>query len=378
MNLIVDGIIFESQVHGGISRIFFEILPRMCQLDSSLEVQLITSGSAKQPLPVHVQIKQAHVANPQRFIPNRAFPYLKQKVRGIVLGKLVSQFKENAIWHSTYFTLAANWHGLNILTLPDLIPELFPAQHNRFVQSQIRKYRKRCVERADAIICISESTAADLCAYYSLAVEKKIFIIHLAASEVFHPISHFPESYRPPTQGDFLLYVGGRHHYKNFEFLLRAYAKWELRKKVDLVVVGQEWYPSEFRLIQDLGLEQSVHLFTRVSDGELAMLYNLATAFVYPSRYEGFGIPLLEAMQCGCPIVASRIPSTVEVAADCPIYFDPASFESILDALTMALKENKKEERINAGFKRSQAFSWEKSAKRLLEVYTNLQDATES
>jgi glycosyltransferase involved in cell wall biosynthesis len=378
MNLIVDGIVFESQAHGGISRIFYEVLPRMCHLDPSMDIRIITSGPIMQPLPVHTQIKQTRIANPQRFIPNRKFPYLKQKVRGVVLGRAVSHLDETAIWHSTYFTLASKWQGRNILTMPDLIPELFPTQHNWFVQEQIHKYKKKCIEEADAIICISESTASDLQAYYNISAQKKIYIVPLAASEVFRPISRLPESYHPPTQKDFLLYVGGRQHYKNFETLLRAYSEWEQLKNVDLVVVGKKWSSSEFGLLRDWNLEQNVHLLSKVDDGELALLYNQALAFVYPSLYEGFGIPLLEAMQCGCPIIASRIPSTIEVAGECPIYFDPTNFETISHALTMAVEENKDEKRINSGFKRSQEFSWERCAKMFLEVYTDLLDKPKS
>lgn len=378
MNLIVDGIVFESQEHGGISRIFSEILPRMCDLDSSLDIDLITSGPIKQPLPVHTQIRQTHIADLPRFIPNRKFPYLKRMVRSVVLGKAISHFDEKAIWHSTHFTLPSNWRGINILTMPDLIPELFPAHHNRSVQEQFNRYKKKCIEAADAIICISESTASDVRAHYALRPEKKIYVIHLAASEVFRPMFPLPPSVRLPAPKDYLLYVGGRQGYKNFEALLKAYSEWDQLNDIDLVVVGTEWTSSELKSLHDLNLDQNVHLFTKVKDDELALLYNLALAFVYPSMYEGFGIPLLEAMQCGCPIVASQIPSTLEVAGECPIYFDPTDFETIRNALTKAVEEGKDERRVNSGLIRSRQFSWEHCAKMVLKVYADLLGGSES
>jgi len=378
MNLIVDGIVFEDQEHGGISRIFSETLPRICQLDSTLDIQLLTSGPTKQPVPDHDQIHQTRIANPQMLISNRMFPYLKRNVRSVLLGKAVSHFDERAIWHSTYFTLASNWKGLNILTIPDLIPELFPSQYNRFIQEQFCRYRQKCIEMADAIICISESTAADLRTFYPLSTRKEIFVIPLAANKNFYPTPLSPETSQLPTQKEFLLYVGGRQYYKNFKSLLDVYAEWEHHSIVDLVVVGVKWSSSELKLIKDLNLERDVHLVTKVNDSELARLYNLALAFVYPSLYEGFGIPLLEAMQCGCPIVASRIPSTVEVAGKCPIYFDPAKREALLHALTLAVEEQKDENRIKSGFKHTQNYSWEQCAKKTFEVYANLLDKPKS
>ena len=101
----------------------------------------------------------------------------------------------------------------------------------------------------------------------------------------------------------------------------------------------------------------------------LCRLYNQAVAFVYPSLYEGFGIPLLEAMTCGCPIVASRIPSTVEVAGDCPIYFDPAEEDDLVNALDIALSEGRNSERVQAGFEKVKSYSWDKTTAQTLQVY---------
>jgi len=118
-----------------------------------------------------------------------------------------------------------------------------------------------------------------------------------------------------------------------------------------------------------LGIQNRVHLLTDVDDEELCRLYDQADAFVYPSLYEGFGIPLLEAMACGCPVVASRIPSTIEVAGMCPVYFESAEVESLLAAFDMALSEGRDSERVRSGFERVKSYSWDKTAKQTLEVY---------
>jgi glycosyltransferase involved in cell wall biosynthesis len=131
----------------------------------------------------------------------------------------------------------------------------------------------------------------------------------------------------------FILYVGARSHYKNFKTLLRAYAAWPRRSEISLIVVGNPWSKEEQEEINTAGLERNVVCRTGTTDEELCALYNQALAFVYPSLSEGFGIPLLEAMACGCQIVASRIPIFIEVAKDIPYFFDPLNTDELIAAL---------------------------------------------
>ena len=104
----------------------------------------------------------------------------------------------------------------------------------------------------------------------------------------------------------------------------------------------------------------------------MCYLYNRALAFIYPSLYEGFGIPLLEAMACGCPIVASRIPSTIEVAGDCPVYFNPNDVEELISALDIIIPEGRNSKRTRSGLERVKKYSWQKTAEQTLEVYHSL------
>ncbi len=166
----------------------------------------------------------------------------------------------------------------------------------------------------------------------------------------------------------FILYVGGRIHYKNFDLLAQAFSIWPLREHFQLVVVGSALNTREEKKLRDLKIYESVCVVTGVDDALLCQLYNLAVAFVYPSLYEGFGIPLLEAMSCGCLIVASRIPTTEEIALDIPFYFDPTSVDELTQALTQASR-GKDMQRIEAGLKRAKMFSWDKTAQETLNVY---------
>jgi mannosyltransferase len=109
-----------------------------------------------------------------------------------------------------------------------------------------------------------------------------------------------------------------------------------------------------------------------VSDPELALLYGRARAFVHPSVYEGFGIPLLEAMAAGCPVVASRIPSTLEVASDCALLFDPLSVEELVDSIGIAVAHGRNTERTRRGMERAYGFTWTRTAQEMLSIYREL------
>lgn len=372
MEIVVDGIVFESQAKGGVSRIYAEILPRMCELSNDVRFILLTAGAIKQPLPSHSRIH--HVARPgiQRLLQGRWLANWKSDLRGLILSNMPLRAPGKAIWHSTYYTLPHRWQGLNLLTVPDIIYELFPQIFTHPLDEHFRTYKRTCIEQADAIICISQSAANDLRAYYNPIGDKPIYVVPLACSDGFHQIEDVSACYLSPSEKSFLLYVGGRHHYKNFDQLLKAYSVWKMKPVIDLVVVGEPWNRSELHLIKDLHLDGNIHLRTAVTDGELCYLYNLALALVYPSLYEGFGLPLLEAMQCACPIVASKIPSSVEVAGDCAVYFEPNILDDFVNALTTASNLGRHSKQVKSGLERCRDFSWERCAKMTLDVYSDL------
>lgn len=170
----------------------------------------------------------------------------------------------------------------------------------------------------------------------------------------------------------FFLYIGSRESYKGFQDLLETYSRYKDCKIVDLVIVGNLLTTEEKHFIANLGILNNVQNLWNISDEQLSMLYNQASAFIYPSRYEGFGIPLLEAMACGCPIIASSIPSTIEIARDVPIYFEPGSNESLMNALEQNSIEGRDSPRIAKGMETAKKYSWEKSALETLDVYKAL------
>ena len=371
MEVIVDGIIYQSQSHGGISRLFSEILPRMCDLDDSLCITLLTEGKPRQSLPEHGRIIHRVIPRFHRYLrPRRVWkpiiPAVRRFVRRLWIGR-----GEGQIWHSTYYTLPERWDGLQVVTVVDMIYERFADLFNGPGNDQFREWKRRCVQEADAVICISEATRQDVQRYYGLDSDS-IYVVPLACSDVFRQLKQREGGLEMPTRQPFLLYIGNRgdrSHYKNFDGLIQAYSIWTHRKEIALVVVGRPWSADEERRLAELGIQDNLYLLTDVGDEEFCRLYNQAAALVYPSLYEGFGIPLLEAMACGCPIIASNIPSTIEVARECPIYFEPTEVESLLTAFDKVLSEGRNSDRVRAGVEHVKCYSWDKTARQTLEVY---------
>jgi glycosyltransferase involved in cell wall biosynthesis len=252
-----------------------------------------------------------------------------------------------------------------------MIHELFPPPSRSSLHEDFMRQKRRCVQEADTVICISEATRSDLLAVYGIPAERTR-VIPLGTSEEFRVLGDAPVPDRSPAGRPYLLYVGERLHYKGFGTLIRAYARWAGRDTANLLVVGPNWSRRETEELARLNVRGRVVLLGRIDDHALSLLYNRALALVFPSLYEGFGLPLLEAMACGCPVVASRIPSTMEVAGDYPFYFEPENEESLLAALDRALKEGKQTQRITLGFERAKRFSWDNTASQTLITYRAL------
>jgi glycosyltransferase involved in cell wall biosynthesis len=369
MQVVIDGIIFESHSQGGVLRVFQQVLPKLCELDTCLKIDLITSGRTRSSLPTHPNIHLISVPPIDRLLrPTRFFLrqqlYLRSQIQRLWMHNSI-----HALWHSTYYTTPTHWKGPIVQTVYDLIHERFPNYfHDRYSREFVQ-HRSQCLADADMIVCISETTKRDVIDFYHVPASKLI-VIPLAAGDIFSPKTAI-YSITLPTFKPFLLYIGRRERYKNFIGFVHAYARWKHKRDIDVIAVGSNWTSAEQDKFRQLNISSQVHLIENVDDQQLCELYMRALAFVYPSQYEGFGIPLLEAMACGCPVVAPRIPSTLEVAKDYPVYFDIADQDSFVIALN-SIVEDRRAICTDLGLMYAGQYSWERTSKQILDVYWSL------
>ena len=272
---------------------------------------------------------------------------------------------ENDIFHQTYFNPYDLKKGeKKVITIHDFTHEKYPEYFPGIDKTSIEK--KKSAESADGIICISESTKNDLLELYNIP-ESRIRVIYHGNSLTTEPGENIIDK-------PYLLYVGDRRAYKNFEAVLKVFSEFEnLKKDFKLICFGGgKFTKQEQKKIYEFGLQEITQQFSG-ADEKLATLYKYAGAFIYPSYYEGFGIPLLEAMQYGCPIVASNTNSLREVGGNAAVYFEPQSAENFAEALYKVLYCNeKKEEIIKAGYERIKLFSWDKCANETFNFYKEL------
>lgn len=278
------------------------------------------------------------------------------------------------LWHFTNY-VAPPSNKPFVLTVFDLTfveyPEFVEPKNLAFLQ----KWVPDSLERATRIITISESTRDGLVEHFKVP-SHKIDVTHLAADEVYakdvpeDEIGRVKDKYG--IEGDYFLAVGTLEPRKNLKNLLLAVASMRRELTQPLVVVGgQGWLFDETQdLIGKLGLSGRVIFTNYVPAGELPALYQGATAFVFPSLYEGFGIPVLEAMSAGTPVISSNTSSLPEVGGTAAIYFDPNDPKGLKHALQRVLSDDKLRERlVVAGREQAAKYSWAKTAQHTLGVY---------
>jgi glycosyltransferase involved in cell wall biosynthesis len=260
----------------------------------------------------------------------------------------------------------------------DLTPVLFRDTHS--VQSNfVHKYiLPRTLRNADKIIAISQNTKNDLIKHFNIP-EDKIRVVYLAVNNNYKPVSNeevkrVKDKYNPNSP--FILYVGTLEPRKNIVRLIDAFHRLK-QKEIPhkLVIAGKKgWkYENIFGEIEKLKLKDDVIFTGYVSDEDLPALYNAADLFVYPSIYEGFGLPPLEAMACGTPVITSNTSSLPEVVGGAGIMVDPYNIDELSNKMQEVLtSKNLRKELSEKGLKRAKMFSWEKCAKETLEVFEDL------
>jgi glycosyltransferase involved in cell wall biosynthesis len=257
-----------------------------------------------------------------------------------------------------------------VVTVLDLSILLFPQHHGRWWRAVARLGLDRAVREADALIAISQHTANDLVRLTGVARER-VHVIPLAADPRFAPVHDLTVPARYGIGAPYLLYLGTLEPRKNLTALLHAFAR-SNGGDTKLVLAGAKGWMFEeiFNTVTKLGIASRVVFPGFVEEADLPALLNGATAFVYPSEYEGFGLPVLEAMSCGAPVITTNVSSLPEVAGDAGLLVPPGDVEALYGALRRVLSEpTLREEMKHKGLERAAQFSWMRTAQETVDVY---------
>lgn len=282
------------------------------------------------------------------------------------------------LFHATDHLLPRLSRVKSVFTLHDLIFQLYPETHKPLNRWFLTLMMPRFLQAAGAVIAVSEHTKRDAMDFYGID-EAKIHVIYEGVNSRFRPatvqaMTRVRQAYNLPAQ--FILSLGTIEPRKNLTSLLEAYRALRDRgSKLGLVIVGQKgWlYEDFFRRLRELGLENEVLFTGFVPDADLPAICSAAELFVFPSLYEGFGLPVLEAMACGAPVITSKASSLPEVAGDAALLVDPASVRELTAAMAGVLQNEELRLSLQAkGPRQAAGFSWEKAARETLAVYQSV------
>jgi glycosyltransferase involved in cell wall biosynthesis len=390
LRVVVDGVVYGFQKHGGINTLFGEVLPRLGRRADTVIDLLVPAGVVGRlpqgqigrlgryllpGLPIDYSISWPEPST--RSIIHELIPHSSDANMGALVGQVLRRARRwvddqvmrlrlcencHTVFHSTYFTIP-NCPVPQVATALDLNHELLRDFYDFPLGDWLRLVIKESIVRADHVLAISQATKRDVCRVYKVP-ETKVDVVHLAVNpqEFFRErnegqLNSLCQKYN--LERPYVLFVGDRAGFKNFACLQAAFDEGHLDRDYDLVAAGPPWHEGDTQ----------VKAIAWPSTSELRALYSLARAFVYPSMGEGFGLPLLEAMACGTPVVASDIPVFREVAGNAAEFFDPRSPAELTDALRRALVPRHREELIERGRDRSKLYSWDRAARETRVIY---------
>jgi glycosyltransferase involved in cell wall biosynthesis len=376
LRILFDHQVFSWQTYGGVSRYFAEQMRGLKALGQ--EVFLPESFFAE-----NVYLRELPDFQRKSLLP---FAFKGKKLLQNLLGRRNSleaiRRIQPDVFHPTYFDpyflpLLQKMGTPFVLTVHDMIHEIYGhgSKSRLSLDAQVVENKRFLAEKADAVIAVSENTRVDLLRFCPDLDPNKIHVIHHGNSMRLGPASLPMIEYPNIPISQYLLFVGQRKAYKNFSWMLEHLAGL-LQSKHDLRLVcvgGSAFDATEQQLISKLGLIEKVQYVTVGSDRELAQLYSKAACFIFPSQYEGFGIPVLEAFACGCPVILNRASSLPEVGADAALYFETARPETLETSIRQILDDRVfREDLLARGRARVQQFTWEQSVAKHLAVYQSL------
>jgi len=365
MKIFFDHQAFSNQEFGGISRYYTELINGINNTtDNNAYLSLLFSNN--------IHLKEASIKTKNFFsnINLHKKTLLMYRINNVYT-KLNLRKTEYDIFHATYYDsyfLPYLKQKPFVITFLDMIHEKLSMQFEELAQNKTIIHQKKLIaERADKIIAISESTKQDIIDLLNID-PNKIDVVYLANSLKNKETNNYTLNTSP-----YLLFVGSRRHYKNFQGMLRSLCRLLNKYKLKIICAGGgDFSKEEKQLIHSFGINRWVE-YIPVNDQILPKLYEQAQAFIFPSLYEGFGIPVLEAFACNCPCILSNVSSLPEIAGDAALYFDPVQPDSIAFSVERILLDTSlRNDLIQKGKKQLSKFSWRATVENTIKLYENI------
>ena len=356
--VVFDSDIFSGQVHGGVSRYYAEVIPRLDRF--GVEPRLVVPLSVNE----HLQLRRPEVWGVR--LPERMLTRATRRAARLAskaADQIVPRLLRPDILHQTLYWNHYPRSWKRAVTVVDMIPEILPED----VSASAHKGKREACQAASLIFTISEKTKEDLLRIYP-DLECPVEVTPLAVDAAFY------SRHARGQEGDQILFVGHRGGYKNFHTFAEAASRL-LQRHPELSVLcvgGGPFEDDELRPFRERGTEARCRGVT-VRDVELPSLYRNSKAFVFPSKYEGFGIPILESFAAGCPAIISRASCFPEVADEAAEYFDPENADELFHVLSRMVSDKQRREELRAlGFQRLTHFSWERTAELTRDGYMKI------
>lgn len=356
MKILYDDQAFSWQKIGGVSRYLVEV---QSHLPSGFEVRNSTVFSDN-----HYVNQSDNRAIARRGLMTFDFPLRNKIMRTVNRASSKRLLRDGRfdLFHPTYYNpyfLSLIGERPFVITVHDMIHEVYGIDANG-----VANEKRMVVEAATRVIAVSENTKRDLVRFLGVDPDRIDVIYHGHSIDVATTVAieGLPDRY--------VLFVGGRDGYKNFENFARAFAVLTAQfDDLQMICTGRQFSVSQLALLEQLGIAGRARAMF-VEDRHLPYLYSCAAAFVFPSKYEGFGIPILEAWACRCPVVLSAASCFEEIAADAGLYFDPDDPRSIAEQLARVLQDEQLSDHlVKAGERRVELFSWQSAARQTAELY---------